>query len=146
MRDVAMPYWRLYYHVVWETIGRNPWLIDERANIVEAAVRIKVHDHMGIVHAVAVMPDHVHLAMSLPPSVAPADAFGHIKGAAGFLVRLRDRELVRDGFRWQSGYGVLSFGERALPMVVAYIADQEHRHATNILSAALERQEPPFPT
>ncbi len=94
-----MPYSRLYDHALWGTFDRT-----------------KVHDCTGIVHAVAVLPDHVHLATSLPPSVAPADAIGRIKGSAAFLVRRRDQELVRLGVRWQSEYGILSFGERAFPM------------------------------
>jgi hypothetical protein len=43
-----------------------------------------------------------------------------------------------DAFRWQGEYGVVSFGERNLPQVVASISNQPRRHAENALWPALE--------
>ena len=136
-----MVYSRLYYHIVWATLGRQPWSTGNRANVVEAALRDKTHDLHGLVHAVFVRPDHVHLAITLPPTLTISDAVRDLKGSAAFLARRRDQSLVEEGFRWQGGYGVLSFGERALPKVVAYILDQDRRHADARLWDALERDD-----
>ena len=43
-----------------------------------------------------------------------------------------------DAFGWQGEYGVVSFGERHLPQVVAYISNQPRRHANNALWPTLE--------
>ena len=133
-----MAYWRLFYHAVWTTKRRRPWLIGDRANIPEAAIRRKVSALAGIPHAVKVMPDHVHVAVSVPPALAPGEAVRQMKGASSFLLRRNIPDLKHEDFRWQESFGILSFGEQALPKVIAYIEQQERRHADHRLWQALE--------
>ncbi len=109
--EVQVPYWRLYCHVVWATRRRTPWLEGDAADIVEAAIRSHLHALRGLVHGVAVMPDHVHVAVSLPPSQLLSDAIGQIKGRSSNLVRVRHPRLADEGFSWQGDYGVISFGD-----------------------------------
>ncbi len=92
-----MPYWRLYYHIVWATRRRTPWLEGDAADIVEASMRSHLHALRGLVHGVAVMHDHVHVAVSPPPSVLLSDAVGRIKGRSSNLVRLRHPDLADAG-------------------------------------------------
>ena len=137
-----MPYWRLYYHIGWTTKARHCWLTGDRAELVEACLRKKVHEFGGLVHAVAVRPDHVHLAVSLPPAQALSKMIGDPKGGSSFLLRRRHPSVIQEGFDWQPEYGVVSFNERILPQVIAYIANQEERHRQDVLWDLLERDEP----
>ena len=82
---IDMAYWRLHYHAVWATHRRTPWLTGEAVRIVEAGIRTKVRQLGGITHAVGVMPDHVHVAASLPPGIALSDAIGQAKGLSPSL-------------------------------------------------------------
>ena len=97
----------------------------------------------GLVHGVAVMPDHVHVAVSLPPSVLLSDAIGQSKGRSSNLVRLRHPHLEEEGFSWQGDYGVLSFSETGLNQVRAYIASQETHHRDNTLDERFEQTSGP---
>ncbi len=133
-----MPRWRLFYHVVWATRGRRPAIDGEGPRTVERSIRATCHAYRAIVHAVGVMPDHVHLAVSIPPSVAVSTLVGRIKGPSSHLLNHQSGPDAPEPFAWQAEYGVLSFGERNLPDVVAYIENQETRHAANHLSDALE--------
>jgi putative transposase len=129
----------LFYHLVWATRGREPVLDDDLARVVERSGRTTGADLKAIVHAVGVMPDHVHVAVSIPPGVAVATFVGRLKGASSHAVNaLNGRET---SFAWQAEYGALSFGEKALPDVVAYVRDQRARHAAERLWLALERIE-----
>ena len=138
-----MPYWRLDYHVVWATRRRTPWLEGDAADVVEAAIRSHLHALRGLVHGVAVMPDHVHVAVSLPPSVSLSDAIGQTKGRSSNLVRVRHPRLADEGFSWQGDYGVISFSETGLRQVQAYIANQESHHRENTVNARFERTDGP---
>jgi putative transposase len=61
-----MPFWRLFYHVVWETKGREP-LIDVHASGVIIRTISAACEKDGIaLHAIGTMPDHVHVAASIP--------------------------------------------------------------------------------
>lgn len=67
--------------------------------------------------------DHVHLLLSLPASVAPADAVRVIKARSSSWVRSRDRS-----FTWQSGYAVFSVSQSRAAQVRRYIARQREHH------------------
>ena len=142
-----MPFWRLFYHVVWATKGREPSLDPARQETVRRVVSTACRDIGVIVHAVGTMPDHVHVVASVPPAMALATAIGRWKGSAAHAINhgtgagteAPDRSI----FVWQAEYGVLSCGERALPDVLAYVRDQPRRHAAGELLSALERTAPP---
>jgi len=134
-----MPYWRLLYHVVWGTKNDHALLDEDDVAIIERSVRTTLRSLGAIPHAIGVMPDHVHVAVSIPPRVALSEAVGRMKGALAHALnhnpsRPREIRLV-----WQAEYGVLSFGERALPDVTAYVRNQRDRHARQRLWSSLER-------
>jgi putative transposase len=134
----AMPYARLSYHVVWATKERLPLIDADIARVAEIAIRAACRDVEAQVFAIGFMPDHVHLAVAIPPKHAVAMVIGRIKGASSHAINLARRDHP-EPFAWQSEYGALTFGPRALPEVVAYVNDQPRRHAAGPLLAGLER-------
>lgn len=134
-----MPYWRLFYHLVWATKDRAPLLGVEATEVLQRTIRAAAGESKAIVHAVGVMPDHVHVALSIPPSVAISSVVGRMKGSSSHLLGHDERGPRIAGFAWQAEYGVLSCGERALADVVAYVHSQEDRHAARRVWPALER-------
>jgi putative transposase len=65
-----MTYWRAYYHLVWSTKYREATITPERMAMLQKAFRVVARDKGAYTHAVGGMPDHVHVAVSIPPSVA----------------------------------------------------------------------------
>ncbi|MDP9354650.1 MAG: IS200/IS605 family transposase [Chloroflexota bacterium] len=142
-----MAYWRLFYHIVWATRGREALLDEPAAGIVERSIRATCRTWEAVVHAVSVMPDHGHLVVSIPPSIAVSTLIGRVKGASSHVLRHPPDGPGIEHFAWQAEYGVLSFGEKALPDVVAYVANQTERHAGHRLWDNLERvADPSQPT
>jgi len=130
-----MPYWRLYYHLIWATKDRNPLIDDAVWPELRHLFLLTAHKNELKVHGVGGVADHVHLAVSIPPAMAVATAVGRFKGSSS---RILSQNLGTD-FSWQAEYGVVSFAERHLPSVLAYISDQSGHHATNRLWPALEQ-------
>ena len=89
------------------------------------------------VHALNGMPDHVHLACTLPVDLSIADALERVKGSSSHFINHRPGSEWR--LYWQTGYGALTFSKRDLPRVVAYIDHQKQHHAEGTLSAKMER-------
>jgi REP-associated tyrosine transposase len=57
-----------------------------------------------IPHAIGGMPNHIHVAISIPPKLAVAILIGQLKGASSHHVNKR----YADGsFLWQAEYGVV---------------------------------------
>ncbi len=137
-----MAHWRLFYHLVWATRNRHPYLASDSAvGTVERSVAASCHDLRVMLHAVGTMPDHVHLACSIPPSLSVSEVAKRVKGASSHLL---DQTVFVDGddvFAWRPEYGVYSYSERVLPDVVAYVRNQPSRHAAANLWPGVEHTE-----
>ena len=132
-----MPHWRLFYHVVFATAGRNPTLSDTLRAEASRHLRRKAEELDCVVHALHVRPEHAHIVLSIPPSHAISTVVGQMKGASSR--GLAELMPPHSSFRWQEGFGVFSFSEKNLETVVRYVDLQDQHHADNTLWAGLER-------
>ena len=131
-----MALWQLYYHLVWATKERLPliqpsWEGDLHRYIIGKA------DGLGcIVHGVNGTEDHIHLVVSIPPTLAISEFVKKIKGSSS---NYRNKTMAADDlFQWQAGYGVFSLGKRQLETAIAYVENQKQHHANNQIWTALE--------
>jgi len=110
---------QLYYHFVWATHARDPHLHRSfRADFL-GLLNEEAHTRGGKPIRHNAMPDHVHLLVRLPPSVAVSEFIGQVKGATAFRV---NRDL-KPKFKlvWQEGYGAMTLRRDELAKVIAYI-------------------------
>jgi putative transposase len=130
-----MPYWRLYYHIVWATEDRHP-LIEPR--IEQGLFRIigsKCIDQGGKVYAINGMPDHVHVVTAAPPAMALSD---YVKGLKGSSSRYVHTEYQM-AFAWQVGYGIFSVSQKSLGDAIQYVRGQKEHHRSGNIIPGLER-------
>jgi REP element-mobilizing transposase RayT len=132
-----MPYWQLFYHIVWSTAERLPLLTPKVEGEVHQFLRAKAQDLEGVVFAVNGMPDHVHLVVSIPPKVAVAHFIGQIKAVAS--TKHNSKRLQDSPLAWQGEYGVFSFDGKRLPNYVRYVERQKEHHAEGTTLPILER-------
>jgi REP element-mobilizing transposase RayT len=143
-----MPYWRLLYRLVWSTRGREPLISAAEEATIRRSLELTVSDLDLIPHAIGIMPNHLHVAVSIPPKIAVAEAVKRLKGASAHAVNKAAVMIpTEDGqppatFGWQGEYGALSFGDSALRDVIDYVAHQAERHAQGRLWPKLERVGP----
>src|SRR5207249_121403 len=90
-----------------------------------------------LVHAVGGIEDHVHMAVSLPPTIELAKWIGDIKGASSH--EINHGPCGPGALAWQTGYGVVSFGKGDLEWVVEYVRNQREHHAAGKAVDRLER-------
>ena len=132
-----MPYWQLFYHIVWSTAERLPLLTPDVEGEVHRFLRAKAQDLEGIVYAVNGMADHVHTVVSIPPKVAVAHFSGQVKAVAS--TKHNQRLETATPLAWQSEYGVFSFDGKRLPHYIDYVERQKPHHAENQTIPVLER-------
>lgn len=131
---MGMSWWQLYYHVVGAIRGREPLMTPSLEPLIHRQLR-QIAQHQRIfVHAVGGTDDHIHMAISIPPTLAIAAAMKQIKGASSHAINLE----VGGAFGWQADYGISSFSKRHLPQVVAYIENQRRHHANQTLWTEVE--------
>ncbi len=132
-----MSYWRLHYHLVWATYQRAPLLDDSLERQIYGTILGKAKELGVIIHAIGNVEDHIHVAASIPPKLAVADCIKHFKGASSHYVN--HQPGAPGNFGWQDGYGAITFGERAMSDVVAYVLNQKQHHRQNTSRAPFER-------
>jgi putative transposase len=134
-----MPYWKLYYHFIWDTKNRLPLLDMSFEPELFRVIVAKAKALGAFVHAIGGTEDHVRLGVSVPPKIAPAKFIGDVKGNSSHYVN----HIIKPDheFYWQVEYGVLSFGEKNLSAIVRYIHHQKQHHADGTLIAAMERMD-----
>jgi putative transposase len=105
---------------------------------IEEIILAKSSHHGCEVYAIGGISDHIHIAVSIPPALAVAVWVREVKGLSAYSINQEfpDRDEI---FRWQSGYSVHTFGEKALRSVIAYIENQEVHHRQNLLQPEFER-------
>lgn len=131
-------YWELYCHLVWRTKDSAPLLT---AKVEPLTHKYLTHRALQtpevMVHAVGGIEDHIHMAVSLPPTVEIATWVGDIKGACSH--EINHGPCGAGSLAWQTGYGVVSFGRRDLPWVVDYVRRQREHHVAGRVEDRLER-------
>ena len=119
-----MPFYKLYYHIVWATKERYPFITPEIEAFLFPTVAKKCREKHALVCAVNGMPDHVHLVISASPKIALSDLVKHVKGTTSFGIS--DRFKI--SFGWQRGYSVFSLGYDGLDPAVQYVKMQKQHH------------------
>ena len=132
-------YAEIYLHLTWHTKLSRPMLNPQVAELAYSALREKAATLGGIlIHDIGGIATHVHLAISIQPTVTISEMVGALKGYTSHEV---NRRASRGGkvLEWQTGYGVVSFGAKDLEWVSAYIQSQEAHHANHTAQDRLER-------
>jgi putative transposase len=135
-----VPYWVCHYHLIWSTFGREPTITPTVEPMLFEAIRDEIQRQKAILLALNSIPDHIHIAVSVPPSISIAAFVGRLKGASSHALN-SSRGPDRPLFRWQEGYGVLTFGPQARDLVVDYILHQKEHHANQNLYSSMETSE-----
>ena len=135
---------RKYYseinlHLTWHT-KTNLNLITPRLEPLvhgKLSSRIKATPDVWL-HEINGTANHIHLAVTVPPTLLLSDWIGQLKGGSSHDLNYQfgRREPL---LNWQTGYGVVSFGQRDLPWVRAYIRNQKRHHAQGTVEPRLER-------
>ncbi|MCC6703429.1 MAG: IS200/IS605 family transposase [Thermomicrobiales bacterium] len=130
-----MTHWKLYYHLVWSTKNREPTIDARREQRIRDSIRLTCSEMSVVQYELGIMPDHVHMFVALPPTIAVSLFVRHIKGDSSRYMNARDRSTT---FRWQREFGAYSIHENQIPRLLEYIRNQAEHHASNQLHANLE--------
>ena len=113
-------YSEINLHITWHTKESSPLLIPKIESIVHHYLRGRCIDTQGVyIHEIGGIETHVHLCLSIAPTIMISEFVGQLKGASSHDV---NQKLAHKVVEWQAGYGVVSFGTRDLEWVKEYAA------------------------
>jgi putative transposase len=115
------------YHFVWCPKRRRKVLIGP----VEKGLRRLIQEQADLLDteivALEIMPDHVHLFLHCPPSLAPDDIMFHIKGSTSRELRQAYPHLARMDSLWTRSYFCSTAGNVSCETIRRYIETQKTR-------------------
>ena len=125
--SIAHTTWICKYHVVWIPKYRKKQLFGlirtELAPVMKELARQKESEILQG----ALIPDHVHMLIAIPPKYAVSSVIGYIKGKSAIYIarnfRGKKRNFVGESF-WARGYFVSTIGLDE-GMIRNYIKNQE---------------------
>ena len=119
--------WECKYHVVFIPKCRRKILYGELRRHLGTLFRTLVEQRECHVEEGHLMPDHVHMLISIPPKYSVAQVMGYIKGKSAIHIARtfmeRKRNFVGQHF-WATGYFVSTVG-REEAVIREYIRHQE---------------------
>ncbi|GAB4539155.1 MAG: IS200/IS605-like element ISDra9 family transposase [Pleurocapsa sp.] len=132
-----MALWRLYYHLVWATKNRQPFIHRDREVRLYPYIISKADSLNCIIHAINGTENHLHVIASIPPQIAIAEFMKRIKGSSSHY--LNQNFPHHPKLAWQEGYGVFSLGGKQLNTAIAYVQNQKIHHRQNTTISMLEK-------
>jgi putative transposase len=125
---MANTYTSLYYHVVFSTKNRQPFLGEAIRDRLFAYLGGIARENKMTALEVGGVADHVHLLVSIPASLAVSKAVQLLKGGSSHWVKETFRDMI--DFAWQDGYAAFTVSESQLDNVQEYIRSQPEHHRT----------------
>ena len=119
-------YAEINLHITWHTKDSSPPLIPTVEAVTHPYLKQRCIETRGVyIHEIGGIETHVHLCVSIAPTITISEFIGQLKGASSHEV---NQKLGHKALEWQSGYGVVSFGTRDLEWVKEYVRKQRDRH------------------
>ncbi len=138
-------YSEINLRLTWHTKESLPLLTADVEPLAHRHIRQKVTSTEGaFVHEVGGTETHVHVVVTVAPTLLITEFVGQLKGFSSHEVN-RQLGLRAKTLQWQAGYGVVSFGTGDLDWVRRYVRNQREHHAQGRVHDRLERIDPTDP-
>jgi putative transposase len=118
-------YSEINLHITWHTKNSAPAITDSIETQLYRWLRGRILQAPGVLLlAIGGTDHHVHLAVTVPPTLLVSEWIGELKGASAHYVNhtLANRKVIE----WQSGYGVVSFATKARWGLSPHFATAHH--------------------
>ena len=129
-----MPYYRLYYHLVWATRDRLHLITSDIEARVHQLITEQVAKQGARMVIINGMADHVHLIVEVPPGIALSDFVKRVKGASSRYINAE----TPDYFGWQGSYSAFTLDARDHQAAIAYVKRQKEHHRAGTLIGEFE--------
>ena len=119
-------YTRLWTHLIWETLRREP-ILDKRAAARASSFLSDYSKERGIYMKINYFnADHTHALIDLPTNICIEELIKLFKGSSSHWIN--QQKMLRGHFSWGRGYGAFSVSHSDVERVARYIANQEAHH------------------
>ena len=143
--SLAHTKWMCKYHIIYTPKYRRKIVYNQyRESLVEITKQLCKYKGVEILEG-HMMPDHVHLVVSIPPKISVSSFMGYLKGKSALMMFEKHSNLkYKFGNRhfWAEGYYVSTVGLNE-ETIRKYVRDQEKKDQV-LDKLSLREHEDPF--
>ena len=122
-----MSYNRLLYHIVFRTKHSLPAITEAHEKRLYSYIWGYVRNNDCVLHRIGGMPDHIHLLVQLPTTLAVSDFMRVLKTSTNkWLVERHDEFPLFDG--WGKSYCAITCSYSERNRIAEYISNQKMHH------------------
>jgi len=137
-RSAAHAKYDCRYHIIWIPKYRKKILLGKMKIRLQELINQRSEELRVIVLKGAIEPDHVHLYVSVPPSMSISKYVNLIKGMTSCLLRKEFKEELKQFYwkpvLWATGYFAATVGEINDKIIKDYISEQESQEKEELNS------------
>ena len=125
--------YNINYHIVWCPKYRRDLLKDKVEEFLKLYIYTIADTKGWTVHALEVMPNHIHIFISAPPFQAPTDIVKILKGVTARQLFMKFPDLKKklwQGHLWSPSYYVGTAGNVSAETIKRYIKEQKSNSST----------------
>lgn len=119
-------YSQLYIQIVFAVQGREAFIKESFRDELQKYMSGIITNNKQKLFAIYCMPDHVHILVSMKPSLAISDLVRDVKASSSSFIK--EKKWVNSLFSWQEGFGAFSYHKSQANDVVNYILNQPEQH------------------
>ena len=120
-------YTQITYQVVFRTKWSKRALLKEKREFLYNYIAGVIRNKKCFCYAVGGVEDHIHIVLSLHPTVALADLIKDIKLSSGKLIK--DNFMFPEFQGWANKYSAFTYTVESRENLVAYLENQEQHHS-----------------
>lgn len=143
-KSLAHTRWMCKYHIVFTPKYRRLIIYKQIKKDIQAIIRdLSKWKGVEIIEG-SMMPDHVHLLVSIPPKISVSSFLGYLKGKSAMMIFDRHANLkYKFGNRhfWATGYFVSTVGLNEAT-IAKYVREQQTNDQMNDKVSVKEVEDP----
>lgn len=128
LRYLSMSYTQTLYHIVLRTHRSENTISSDHERELYSYVLGFINNIGGHLYRIGGMPDHVHILVSLPPTLAMSKFVQDLKVATSKWMKANPNFPLFNG--WTKEYAGFTYSMRDCRMIAGYIARQKEHHKT----------------
>lgn len=125
---MANTYSQIYIQIVFAVKFRNALIHASWEEQLHKYITTIVQNKGQKMIAINGMSDHIHLFIGMKPDCILSDLVREIKKSR--TAYISDKNLSKQKFQWQQGFGAFSYGHSQIDIVAKYVMNQKAHHNT----------------
>src|SRR5437879_4128508 len=105
---------RLYYHITWTTLNREPLIDNGIAEFLCRYLRVVAHQERARVLEIGVVTTHVHVLVRAHPQTDLTRLVQRSKGGSSAIAGKERHSTTGTRLKWNKGYSIVTLGPRSL--------------------------------